>query len=196
MTRKRTSKTVPGRPRGRDLLITLDHPRPEGELVPVAKLGKTWGVHGALIVRLYNPDSDLEWADAEVQWLRGQGLRATPVAVDEWLDKGGKLLLKLENIRSPEDAKPLTGLELLAPSERLPELEDPDEIYVHELNGMSVVDEVRGELGTIQAVFRTGANDVWVVRDGRGETLIPAIAQVVLDIDRDARRIRVHYELD
>ena len=65
---------------------------------------------------------------------------------------------------------------------------------MHELQGMTVVDEVRGELGIIHAVFQTGANDVWVVR-GHNETLIPAIKGVVLDIDRVARRVRVHYEL-
>ncbi len=196
-TRTTTKGRLPGAPRGRDLLIILEDVAPLGrdELVPVGKLGKVWGVRGALTVRLYNADSDLEWADADVQWLRGAGFKAAPVAVDRWQDKGGKLLITFENVTSPQDAKALTGLELLAPAAALPELEDPDEVYVHELHGMTVVDDVRGELGTLQAVFRTGANDVWVVRDGKGETLIPAIKDVVLEIDREARRIRVHYEL-
>jgi len=189
--------SLPGAPRGRDLLIILDDVAPlkRDELVPVGKLGKVWGVHGALTVRLYNPDSDLAWADAEVQWLRGKGFPTAPVAVDRWQDKGGKLIITFEHVTSPQDAKALTGLELLAPAALLPELEDPDEVYVHELHGMTVIDDVKGELGTIQAVFQTGANDIWVVRDGEGETLIPAIKDVVLDVDRGARRITVHYEL-
>jgi 16S rRNA processing protein RimM len=161
----------------------------------VAKLGKVWGLRGALTVRLYNPNSELEWADGDVQWLRGKGFPASPVAIDRWQEKGGKLLLTFEGIRNPQEAKPLTGMELLAPAEFLPELDDPDEVYVHELQGMTVVDEIRGDLGTIQAVFTTGANDVWVVRNAQGETLIPAIKGVVLEIDRAARRVRVHYEL-
>ncbi len=60
---------------------------------------------------------------------------------------------------------------------------------------MEVVDDVQGSLGTIRDVFQTGANDVWIVRKGKEETLIPAIKDVVLDIDRDARRITVHYEV-
>ena len=163
--------------------------------MPVGKLGKTWGLKGALTVRLYNEDSDLAWADGEVQWLRGDGFKAAPVAVDQWQDKGGKVVLTFEGITSPQDAKTLTGLELLAPAELLPEIDDPDEVYVHELQGMRVIDDLQGDLGTIQAVFQTGASDIWVVRNEQGETLIPAIKDVVLDIDREARRVRVHYEL-
>lgn len=180
-----------------DLLIVLDDvaPRTLDDLVPVAKLGKTWGVRGALIVRLYNPDSELEWADADMQWVRGETFSLAPVSVDKWFEKGGKLLLQFDGVRSPQAAKALTGLELLAPAELLPALEDPDEVYVHELKGMEVVDDVQGSLGTIRDVFQTGANDVWIVRKGKEETLIPAIKDVVLDIDRDARRITVHYEV-
>jgi len=199
MTKKKTttSRRIPGAPRGRDLLHILDDVAPlaAADLVPVAKLGKTWGVRGACIVRLYNPDSELEWADADVQWVRGEGFPLAAVAVDRWQDKGGKLLLSFEGVGSPQDAKMLTGLELLAPASALAAIEDPDELYVHELEGMTVVDDTRGDMGRIHAVFQTGANDVWVVRRPGFEALIPAIKGIVLEIDREARRIRVDYQI-
>jgi 16S rRNA processing protein RimM len=41
-------------------------------------------------------------------------------------------------------------------------------------------------------VIVTGANDVYVVRGPRGEILLPALSDVILDIDVDARQMVVH----
>jgi 16S rRNA processing protein RimM len=58
--------------------------------------------------------------------------------------------------------------------------------------GLRVFDEERGEIGVVEDVIVTGANDVWVIRGGRlGEVLIPVIDDVVLEIDEDARRVDV-----
>jgi 16S rRNA processing protein RimM len=39
------------------------------------------------------------------------------------------------------------------------------------------------ELGTIREIIQTGSNDVYVVRDDNHELLIPAIQDVVREID-------------
>ena len=42
-------------------------------------------------------------------------------------------------------------------------------------------------------ILETGANDVYIVRDEAGkEILLPAIPSVILNIDMDARVIKVH----
>ncbi len=193
MARKRPG--APFAPRGLDRLVPcpeFDH-YADDELIAVGKIGKTWGIRGHVIVRLHNPDSELGWV-ADVIHLRGEGFPRAAVSVDTWEDKGGKLLAKFEGIHSPQDAQALTHLEVLAPFEDLPEAEE-DEVYVHELLGMRVLDAVRGDLGVIENVFFAGANDVWVVK-GAEETLIPAISQIVQSIDREAREVHVLFELD
>ena len=53
-------------------------------------------------------------------------------------------------------------------------------------------DEERGELGVIDEIIVTGANDVWVVRGGPlGEVLIPVIDDCVLEVDTETRTARV-----
>jgi 16S rRNA processing protein RimM len=50
--------------------------------------------------------------------------------------------------------------------------------------GLRVIDVDRGDIGTVADVIVTGANDVWVLRNGPyGEVLIPVIDDVVLEID-------------
>jgi 16S rRNA processing protein RimM len=68
------------------------------------------------------------------------------------------------------------------------------EILVHDLVGMRVVDQDGRDLGAIAAVFPTASADVWVVRGERGETLIPAVQGFVLELRREERLVRVHYE--
>jgi 16S rRNA processing protein RimM len=44
-------------------------------------------------------------------------------------------------------------------------------------------------LGTIDEIFFNGANDVWVVKGGSGEVLIPVIEDVVRKIDLEGGRV-------
>jgi len=98
-------------------------------------------------------------------------------------------LLKLSGIETIDAAQGISGSTIVARPADLPE-----EVVEEEFDpvGWRVVDEQRGELGTIDEVIITGANDVWVVHGERfGEVLIPVIDDVVLDLDEDAEEIRV-----
>ena len=60
---------------------------------------------------------------------------------------------------------------------------EPDAHLVYEIVGLEVVTEDGKSLGRVSEVLSTGANDVYVVDGPSGETLIPAIASVVEEID-------------
>ena len=46
-------------------------------------------------------------------------------------------------------------------------------------------------LGAVTDILSTGSNDVYVVSKGGSETLLPAIQDVVLDVDLEKGRITV-----
>ncbi len=183
----------PLKQRGLDRLVLRDDlpERSVDTLVAVGRIGKAWGVRGELTVRLYNPDSDLAWA-ADAVHLRGEAFPMAWVSVQRWEDKAGKLVVKFEGVHNPQDARDLIHLEILVPREDLGE-PDEDEIFVHELMGMRVVDEKRGDIGAIAHVISIGPNDVWVV-EGETETMIPAVGKFVRSVDREARVVHVLYE--
>ena len=68
-----------------------------------------------------------------------------------------------------------------------------DEYFIADLMGLRVLDEDGSELGVLQEVIETGANDVYQIQmtDGR-ELLLPAIRQCVLEVDVEAGFMRVH----
>jgi 16S rRNA processing protein RimM len=92
------------------------------------------------------------------------------------------VILKLAGIDDPAAARALVGQDLLAPQDAAPSL--PDGEYFHyQLIDMQVFTEVGEDLGRIAEIILTGSNDVYVVSGPNGEVLLPAISQVILQVD-------------
>ena len=102
------------------------------------------------------------------------------------------LLVKFENIETPEDAGIYRNQWVYIKAKDAPPLPE-GKIYQYELIGFKVVDENTNPLGELVEILETGANDVYVVRDDSGkEILLPNIPSVILDLDTGARLMRVH----
>lgn len=104
----------------------------------------------------------------------------------------GQILVSAVGITDRDRAADLSGyLITVAPEERveLPE----GEYWIDSLIGMSVIDaESEEHLGKIEDVLSTGSSDLYQVRTPGGEMkIIPAIADVVREIDTDAGVMRV-----
>ena len=102
----------------------------------------------------------------------------------------GLLLVELAGVADRTAAEGLRGARVLISRDDLPPVGE-DEFYWHEIVGFSVETDAGEPIGRIAETLHTGANDVWVVRDGRREHLIPVIADVVRRIDRDGQRVVV-----
>lgn len=101
------------------------------------------------------------------------------------------LLVKFKGVETPEDAGLYRNQWVYVQTKDVPL---PDgEYYKHELIGLKVVDENGTPLGELAEILETGANDVYVVRDGSArEILLPNIPSVILDLDVGRGLIRVH----
>ncbi|GIW09626.1 MAG: ribosome maturation factor RimM [Dehalococcoidia bacterium] len=85
-------------------------------------------------------------------------------------------------------AEALRGQLLTVPKASLPPL-PAGTFYYYELIGLEAVSPSGEVFGPVVDIFATGANDVYVVRTGQGEMLVPAIEDVVLAIEPAAGRI-------
>jgi len=91
-----------------------------------------------------------------------------------------------------EQAQYLLGLDLYINKSQLPEL-DEKELYWHELTGMRVVNLNGVELGVVDNLVATGANDVLVVK-GTKEHWVPYIEPFLISLDREKRLIKVDWD--
>ena len=101
------------------------------------------------------------------------------------------VIAKIEGVDTPEDAEKLRNKLLYMHRDDL-ELGEYT-YFIQDLIGMEVRDADSDELyGVIDDVMQTGANDVYVVKSGDKELLVPAIADVVIstDIDGNVMTIR------
>ena len=94
----------------------------------------------------------------------------------------GMVILRLEGIHSAAGARALTGQELTTLTDSSPSLEE-DEYFHYQLIGMQVRTEEGEDLGRIIEIIITGSNDVYVVAGPSGEILLPALAQVIRQVN-------------
>ncbi len=104
------------------------------------------------------------------------------------------LVVKLQSIDDRDAAVACKGKQIGVPRASLPKLEG-DEYYWSDLIGLAVKNQQHVDFGKITDVFATGANDVIVV-SGERERLIPYIAQVILEVDLDAKSMLVDWDTD
>lgn len=101
------------------------------------------------------------------------------------------LILQLEEITDRNDAELMRNLYVMVPPEEAVPLEE-GEFYLYQLIGLTVHTDEDELLGELTEVIETGANDVYIVQGPRGEVLLPAIDECILDIDFDNQTMTVH----
>jgi 16S rRNA processing protein RimM len=152
------------------------------ELIEIGKITGTHGVRGELRIQPWC-DSPAFLAGFSAVFIKGQEQR-----VESAREHKKHVLMKLEGIDTVEDAQSLRDLVLYIDraDAELPE----GRYFIKDLIGLAVFD---GEerVGTLYDVLAAPAHDVYVVRGGDGEHMIPAVPEFVEKIDIDGGVIRV-----
>ena len=102
------------------------------------------------------------------------------------------VLIKFKGIDNPEQANLLRNCYLLVNREEEEPLEE-GRYYIVDMIGLEVYTEEGDLLGNLEDIYNTGSNDIYVVRDELGkQILLPAIKEVIKNVDIDDRKIIVH----
>ena len=100
-------------------------------------------------------------------------------------------LVGLADIADRSQAESLAGAQIVIQRSELPELEEDDTYYWVDLIGLDVYTDADRYLGKIKAIIPTGSNDVYVVSDTQAETLVPALKNVIIDVNLETNTMRV-----
>ncbi len=146
------------------------------------------GVRGDALVEVYTSFPERLQPGVEVYL----GEAHLPVKISRRRTHNEGLLLAFESITSPEQMG-LYRNQVLYTSRTKAQKLGKGEFYQFELLGLQVEDEAGNALGKVTDVMETGANDVYEVTDESGrEILLPAIPEVILDINLEQNKMRVH----
>jgi 16S rRNA processing protein RimM len=147
----------------------------------LGRISGAQGLGGAVKVR---PDAAAATTDPEVfQALAEVVIGEQTYAVLQADRLKNQVLLRLAGVETRTQAEQLSGRQVLGDRRRFPPL-PPGEYYWFQLLGLPVYDAGDGALlGRLQEILPTPGHDVYVVVQGQRELLLPAVAEVVLEIN-------------
>lgn len=155
--------------------------------VTIGEIGRPYGRGGEVHVTPLTDDLDRFARVGHCVLLDSTGGRE-PRRLTAARRQGGGVIVALAGCDSPEAARTLGGRLLAIPeSEALPL--DEKHFYAWQLEGCRVLTEDGHEVGEVGAIEETPAHALWVVRNGAREHLIPAVAEIVREVDLAGRRV-------
>ncbi|MEO5359205.1 MAG: ribosome maturation factor RimM [Nitrospirota bacterium] len=144
----------------------------------IGKIIKPWGVKGELKAVLTGCTEDM-FASIDSVALSGS---AGVLNITSRKFRPGCVILKFNGIDTPEDAVRYNGMSMEAEGVELPPLEE-GQYYIDEIIGLNVIAASGDTLGKVSDVLSFPANDVYVMDYNGKECLIPAIADVIKEIN-------------
>lgn len=158
----------------------------QSRLISVGRIWGPWGLKGDLKVDWNNEEPPVGLGGRVfARFEGGKGLKAFIV---ERLKKHGRFFLLGLKGMDREAAEKVVKKDLWMEEKDLPLLNE-GEYYSYQILGMKVFTEDGEELGEVREIICTGSNDVYVVRKGNHEHLIPAISDVVKSLDVEAKKM-------
>jgi 16S rRNA processing protein RimM len=154
----------------------------------IGTIARPHGLRGHLKVHL-DPDSRQTLRPGSRVWL-ADAEQFREALLEEINNQGRVCVLRFAEFRDREAAEGVTGWSMDREIDDLPVLA-ADEYYWFQVAGLTVFDEEDRLLGILEEMFSTPAHDIWVARSGGKEYLIPAVAEVVLAVDREKKTVRV-----
>jgi 16S rRNA processing protein RimM len=166
-------------------------------------LGHITGVSGLQgWVKVHSDTNPRNNIVAYKSWALEQSGTWTEVKVVGGRPQGKTIVAQLEGVSSPEQASALIGARIAVSRSALPELGD-GEYYWADLTGMHVKTVDGVDIGPVNRLFETGANDVVIIDDHRGErqdskeVLVPwLVPDVITDVDMNSRVITIDWDPD
>lgn len=153
----------------------------------LGKLRRAHGIKGEIPLEIYS--DMLELLSPEQVVYVGETHQAHSIQETRW--KNELLLLKFIGLNNREMVSQLTNANVYVKADQLPPLPE-DEYYPYQLIGLDVYEDQGSYLGQLIQILRTGANDVYLIENQAGdETLIPAIEDVILEVDLKEKKMLV-----
>jgi 16S rRNA processing protein RimM len=150
----------------------------------VGRVIKAHGILGEVVV-------EVRTDDPQSRFTAGASLRGKSpgeggerrYAVESVRAHGGRLLVRLEGVADRDAADALRGVVFVVDSDELPPIEDPDEFYDYQLEGLRVRTADGRDVGRVAEVLHTAAGELLAVQAEAGtELLVPFVTAIVTSV--------------
>ena len=176
-------------------MMLADAIQDDHKLIPMGRITGLYGVKGW--IKVFSDSDPREGIAKYSEWLVKRQHGWQRFTVESGRKQGKNIVVKLAGIDDRDMAATLSGCDIAVTRDQFATAK-PGEYYWLDLQGLKVVTVDGVELGIVDHLLETGANDVLVVREeqrGSRERLIPYLpGQVVTDIDLQHKRMTVDWD--
>ena len=153
------------------------------ELV-AGRVVKAHGITGEPVVDVRTDDPQERFAAGSHLRLKPRGVGdSRDVQVESARPHGARMLVRLSGLTDRDSADALRGSLFLVDSADLPSIDDPDEFYDHQLEGLTVRTVDGTEVGSVTEVLHTAGGELLSVRTAEGaEVLVPFVRAIVTSV--------------
>lgn len=166
----------------------------------VGRIGKPHGIRGEVTVQVHTDAPEQRFADGAQ--LETQPAERGPLRVASTRWHSGRLLVQFAGVPDVAAAERLRGTMLVISTAELPPLDDPDEFYDHQLEGLRAVTVDGAPLGVVVEVIHAPGGDMLAIdrpatdrpgvdRPQQAQLLVPFVATMVPTVDLAAGQVTV-----
>lgn len=148
----------------------------------IAKIERAHGIRGAVLIRSFAQDP-LDFLSYPLFDEQHHSVNIEVIGTVK-----DRFICQFEGMTTRTEAEKLKGMNLYTSKDELPDLDD-DEFYYADLIGLKAESKEGIALGTIEAVQNFGAGDLLVLKNEKGEELIPFISDYVLDVSKSNGKV-------
>jgi 16S rRNA processing protein RimM len=164
------------------------HTGSEPHFLVIGRIASAVGLRGA-VKALVMTDFPDRFGLLETVYL-GDELTPHRISSYQLRKEGRQVVLRFQECQNRDQAELLRGKFIWIPTEQAMPLPE-GQYYVHQLLGLEVETEEGEHLGVLREVLFPGGNDVYVIGDEKQEVLVPALRDVILQVDLAERRMVV-----
>ena len=156
----------------------------------IGQIVNTFGIKGMVKVKPFTDDIR-RFDELKAVYVEKNG-NQTEYEIEEVKYHKDMVLIKFKGIDKVEQAEMLRNSYLTVSRDSVEKLEE-GRYYIVDLLGLEVYTDEQILLGTLEDIFNTGSNDIYVVKNKQGkQILLPAIQDVIKQIDIENKKIIVH----
>lgn len=157
--------------------------------VEIGNIVNTHGIRGEVKVVPQTFDTARFYKLKKVYIERGEQSRQ--MAIEAVRRHGNLVFIKFKGVDNPEDAALLKGWDIMIEKDQVLPL-PKDTYYIFDLIGCVCLDTDGNMLGDLVDVLETGAADVYVIKNDKGqEKLVPAVHEFVKDVNIGTKTILI-----
>ncbi len=154
----------------------------------LGKVADAHGIQGELKLQSYTQDPRQIGAYGPLKLI---GCADVLTIIKLRAQKGDLLVARIKEVVDRDTAELLRGQLLYVEKTKLPKIQDDDDVYVSDLEGLSLYNTNEKKLGSVERVHNFGAGDILeLVLDGHKETImVPFLKAWVLKVNIEEKNL-------